>query len=276
MESSKAKCIIFVNQKGGTGKTTSCLAIAGHLVKSGAKVLLVDMDPQANATLGLGFSKTMIQNSMYDSILTHCKGYEGTPITEVIITTKIENLHLAPSESDLSVAEILIQNSPDRTNILNLIIENIINLYDYILIDPPSHLGLLTLNSLRVCNSAVIPMDPGIFSLSFLENFKNYCLEMYEITGHNIEEITVVMNRYIKTNFISSLFNKANPSQDMKEALHKINEKFFIIPESNEVYYAHKAGLPVSHYAPASDVSKAYLKIAEALAIKNPEPRAEA
>jgi len=98
-----AECIGFANHKGGTGKTTSCLSIAGYLAKSGSKVLVVDFDPQANATSGLGIDTRTPKYSMYDTVLGQCDDYEGVPITQVILETDVENLHVAPSELNLAV-----------------------------------------------------------------------------------------------------------------------------------------------------------------------------
>src|SRR6478735_1233096 len=123
--SGKAQCIAFANHKGGTGKTTSCLSIAGYLAKSGSKVLVVDFDPQANATSGLGIDKTSLRYSMYDAILNQCDGHEGVTIAHVIVETDIHNLHLAPSEFDLAVAECYMLNSRDRTNLLNHALERV-------------------------------------------------------------------------------------------------------------------------------------------------------
>ena len=103
-----AECIVFANHKGGTGKTTSCLSIAGFLAKSGSKVLVVDFDPQANATSGSGIDTLTLKYSMYDAFLDQCDGYEGVPITQVILETDVGNLHVAPSELDLAVAEVLV------------------------------------------------------------------------------------------------------------------------------------------------------------------------
>ncbi|MDM8554040.1 AAA family ATPase [Desulfococcaceae bacterium HSG7] len=261
--SERAECIIFANQKGGTGKTSSCLAIAGHLVQKGYKVLAVDIDPQANLTLGLGFSKSMVEKTMYDAILNHCNGYEGVSIKEVVIETKLENFHLAPAESDLCVAEILVQDAQDRTGVIKQVLEDVISLYDYILIDPPPHLGLLMLNGLRASDQVVVPVDAGIFSLVSLENFQNYCDEMKEMTGHAIEKKTVVMTRYARPGFISKLMRKTCPPQEMKEMLGKMYEHVFFVPESTEIYDAHKECLPISHFAPNSKISNTYRRITE-------------
>ena len=112
-----AECIVFANHKGGMGKTTSCLSIAGYLAKSGSKVLVVDFDPQANATSGLGIDMMSLKYSMYDAVLDQCDGYEGVPVTRVILETGMENLHVAPSEFDLGVAQVLMQRTKDRADI---------------------------------------------------------------------------------------------------------------------------------------------------------------
>jgi chromosome partitioning protein len=94
-----AECIAFANYKGGTGKTTSCLSIGGFLAKGGSRVLLIDFDPQASTTSGIGIDKLTLKHSMYDAILSLCDGYEGVPLRKTILETDVENLHLAPAGS---------------------------------------------------------------------------------------------------------------------------------------------------------------------------------
>jgi chromosome partitioning protein len=139
--SQTAECVVFASHKGGTGKTTSCLSIAGYLAKGGSKVLVVDFDPNSNATSGLGINVKTLKHSMYYVVLDQCDGYEGVPITQVILKTDVENLHVAPSELDLSVAEVFMQHSNNRAGILSRILREVRPLYDYILIDVP-HKGL--------------------------------------------------------------------------------------------------------------------------------------
>lgn len=147
--SSLAKCIAFFNKKGGSGKTTTCLSIAGWLAKKGKKVLVVDFDSQSNATSGLGIDAMSSRYTMYDAVLAYCNGDRGgVPITQVILKTEIENIHLAPSELDLSVTEVVMQGAKNRTGILNRILADVRPLYDYILLDLPSSLGPLSINGL--------------------------------------------------------------------------------------------------------------------------------
>lgn len=100
-----AECIVFANHKGGTGKTTSCLSIAGYLARSSRNVLVVGFDPQANATSGLGIDTMAVKNSIYDAVLDQCNSHEGVPITQAILETDVENLHVVPSELDLAGTE---------------------------------------------------------------------------------------------------------------------------------------------------------------------------
>ncbi len=183
-----AKCISFASHKGGTGKTTSCVNVAGFLSKKGRKVLLVDFDPQANATSGLGLNGSSVEHSIYDAVLGRCGGYENMPVTEIILETGIENLHIAPSELDLSVAEIVMQNAKNRTGILSGILEEVKPSYDYILIDLPTGMGLLKINGLCASDHAVVPLDPGVFSLEAIHNLKTTFQDIENMTGHSLSQ----------------------------------------------------------------------------------------
>jgi len=262
-----AECIAFANHKGGTGKTTSCLSIAGYLAKSGSKVLVVDFDPQANATSGLGIDMMTLKYSMYDAVLGQCDGYAGMPITEVMLETGVENLHVAPSELDLAVGEVLMQHTKDKAGILNRILEKVRPLYDYILVDLPPSSGLLTINGLCASDEVVIPLDASIFSLEALDNLKASFRDIKYMAGYSFNQITVVLTRYVKPNAFSRAFHKCNPWQEAEARLREMFHKVFIIPESVEIYKAQKERVPISHYALESRVGKAYAEIAENIII---------
>jgi len=262
-----AECIAFANYKGGTGKTTSCLSIAGYLAKSGSKVLVVDFDPQANATSGLGIDVMSLKHSMYDAVLANCDGYEGLPITQVILETDVENLHVAPSEFDLAVAEVLMQDTKDRAGILNRVLEEVSPLYDYILIDLPPSPGLLTINCLCSSDQVVVPIDPSIFSLEALENLKLSFRDIKRMAGHSIGHITPILIRYAKPDLLSRMSRKRNPSQEAEESLREMFDTVFIVPDSGGIYEAQREGIPISHYAPESKTGKAYAEIARSISI---------
>jgi len=264
---SRGQCVAFANHKGGTGKTTSCLSIAGHLAKGGSKVLVVDFDPQANATSGLGIDLMTLKRSMYDAVLDQCDGYEGVPIIQVILETNVENLHCAPSELDLAVAEVLMQQTKDRASILSRILEEVRPLYDYILIDLPPSSGLLTINGLCASDEVVVSLDPSIFSLESLENLKTSFRDIKRLAGHSINRIMWVLIRYAKPDAFSRMFHKSNSSQEVAARLKEMFHTVFIVPESVEIYQAQKERVPISHYAPESGVGKAYAEIAKTISI---------
>lgn len=256
--SKQASCIAFASHKGGTGKTTSCINIAGWLAKKDKKVLVVDFDPQANASSGVGLDVTSLQSSIYDAVLGLCEGYEGLDLEKVILQTDIENLHIAPSELDLSVAEVIMQQAMDKTFILRRLLEDVSSLYDYILIDLPTSAGLLTINGLCASEHVVIPLDPGIYALEALHNLRKTFEEIEEMSGHTIPQTTVCLTRYKKFNP-----ERHRPSQEIEANLKALFEPVFLIPDSIKIYEAEKEGKPLSHFAPKSRVSAAYEKIAE-------------
>ena len=259
------ECIAFANYKGGTGKTTSCLSIAGCLAKCGSKVLVMDFDPQANATSGLGIDTMTLKYSMYDAVLDQCDGYEGVPVTKVILETGIENLHVAPSELDLVVAEVIMQQTRNRASILKRVLEKVRPLYDYILIDLPPGSGLLTINGLCASDQLVVPLDPSIFSLEALDNLKTSFHDIKEMAGHSINRVTAVLIRYTKPAVFSRIRRRHNPSQDVEARLREMFGTVFIIPDSIEIYETQRQGLPISHCAPDSRAGRAYSEIAKSI-----------
>jgi chromosome partitioning protein len=266
--SNTAECIVFANTKGGTGKTTSCLSIAGYLVKSGSKVLVVDFDPQANATSGLGIDAMTLQYSMYDVVLAQCDGYEGVPITRAILETDVENLHLAPSELDLAVAEILMQRTRNRTSILNQALEEVRPLYDYILIDLPPSSGPLMINGLCASDQVVVPVDASIFSLEALEDLRALFRDVKRMAGHPINRIAVILTRYVRPSLFFRMLRKSNPSQEVEARLRETSQTVFIVPDSTEIYEAQREGIPISHYAPDSRIGGAYAEIARSISAR--------
>jgi chromosome partitioning protein len=260
--SETATSVVFINHKGGTGKTTSCLSIAGYLAKSGNKVLVVDFDPQANATMGLGIDMIGQRYSIFDALLNQCNGYEGVPITQVILDTDIENLHIAPSELDLSVADVVMHRTTNRVSLLNRALEDVRHFYDFILIDLPPNSGLLTINGLCASDQVIVPLDPSIYSLDVLDNLKISFNEVAKMAGHSIKQPEGILIRYVKPNIFSRILHKHNPSQEVESKLKEMFKKLYVIPYSEKIYEAQKAGVPISHYAPGSRAAKAYAKIA--------------
>ncbi len=157
-----SRIIAIVNQKGGVGKTTSAINLAASLAALERPVLLVDADPQANATSGLGFDKNAVVAGIYDVLV------EGADLSSIILKTSLEKLHLAPSQIDLAGAEIELVGREGRESILKPALESVAGRYDFILIDCPPSLGLLTVNALTAAHSVFIPIQAEYYALEGL------------------------------------------------------------------------------------------------------------
>ena len=258
-----AECIAFVNHKGGTGKTTSCLSIAGCLVKNSSKVLVVDFDPQASATSGLGIDVALLRHSIYDAVLSSCNGYSGLPIKRIILETDVKNLHVAPSELDLAVAEVIMQRAENKAGILKRILMEVRPLYEYILIDLPPSAGILTINGLYASDQVVVPLEPSIFSLEAMDNLRIILSDIERMTGHPMNRATVILNRYETVDIFSRVFFKGSPSREVIARLKQHFGAVLTVPDSRQIYLAQQRGNPLSHCAPKSKAGKAYEKIAE-------------
>ncbi len=161
------KTIAITNQKGGVGKTTTSINLAASLAILEYKTLIVDADPQANATSGIGFDPKQIQASIYECII------DDLNVENVIIQTKTPNLDLLPAHIDLVGAEIEIINIPDRENLMKVVLNKIKSKYDFIIIDCSPSLGLITVNALTAADSVIIPVQCEYFALEGLGKLLN-------------------------------------------------------------------------------------------------------
>ena len=162
-----AKIISIANQKGGVGKTTSSINIAASLAVAEKKTLLIDIDPQANSTSGLGIEPSKVEHSIYNVLSSQCS------LDEAIISTKVPNLDVVPSHINLVGSEIELVNIPFREKVLKKAFEHLTKNYKYIIIDCPPSLGLLTLNSLTASHSVLIPVQAEYYALEGLGQLLN-------------------------------------------------------------------------------------------------------
>lgn len=248
------RTITFANHKGGTGKTTSCINVAGFLAKNGKKVLVVDLDPQANLTAGLGIDKNKLKYHMYHVM------DKKIDIKNAILRTQIENIHLVPAHSDLLKADLKAYKSKNDAEILKDALKSVKKFYDFILIDTPPGNGHFIVNGAVAADSVLICLDPGIFALEGVETFdtviKKYCKKL----GF---DLNIAMALLTKTQRSFLPFVK-NPSKEIKQGVEEIlGKEVLTVPYSNAIYESQIKGIPVSHYKPNSRPGRAYAKIAE-------------
>lgn len=162
-----AKIIAFANQKGGVGKTTTCVNLSAFLTYLGQRVLLIDMDPQGNASSGVGIEKNKDTKTMYNLISKECY------VDEAILHTSVENLDIIPATVDLAGAEIDLVQMQSRETVVKNILAKVSDKYDFIMIDCPPSLGLLTVNSLTAANSVIIPIQCEFYALEGLTQLMN-------------------------------------------------------------------------------------------------------
>ena len=251
------KIISFTNQKGGVGKTTTCVNLSAYLAAMGQKVLILDLDPQGNATSGVGVEKHKGLKTIYDLI-------DGeSPIDEVIIQTQIDGLDIIPSTVDLAAAEISLVSLSNREKIIKEILGNVKEYYDFIMIDCQPSLGLLTVNALTESDSVIIPMQCEFYSLDGITQLMN-TLRLVKLHLNPTLDVEGVV-RTMKDNR-SNLINQVS-----QEIIKFFKSKVFdtYIPRNIRLAEAPSHGMPIILYDPSSKGAEAYLSLAEEFLNRN-------
>ncbi len=249
--------IAFAHHKGGTGKTTSCVNISGYLALWGKKVLVIDLDPQANATSALGIDKNNLGESMYDVMVGDAE------IADAVLETEIENIHLAPATLDLVGAESHLYRINNRISILKRSIEGIRKYYDYIMIDTPPGPGLFIINGVVASDYTIVTLDPGVFALEGVETLNLIFDDINESSGVRINPRMAILTRCNKASLFSMITGKRDPVKEIKKGMKGFFGSVYTVPYGVEVYEAQLKGVPISHYKPKCKAGVAYKKIAE-------------
>ncbi|MBI5621775.1 ParA family protein [Candidatus Falkowbacteria bacterium] len=245
-----SRIISIVNQKGGVGKTTTAVNLAAYLAEYGKNVLLVDMDPQANATSGLGIDHQNLEAGIYEVIAGQ------RSLRHIVVPTKHMGLKVAPATLSLAGASVELVNLPDREFKLHQALLEARGAYDYILIDCPPSLGLITINSLTAGDEILIPVQAEYYALEGLGQLMNTINLVKENLRPDIAVLGAVLTMYDRRNTLSN---------DVMEELYKyFPNRIFrsVIPRIVHLAEAPSYGQSILHYRPFSKGARAYDRLA--------------
>ena len=251
------KVISFANQKGGVGKTTTCVNVAAFVASMGQKVLLLDMDPQGNASSGLGIEKTKDTKTIYNVIS------KENYIEEAVVKTGIDGLDLIPATVDLAGAEIDLVQMSNREHVIDEILKKIKDKYDFIMIDCPPSLGLLTINSLVASNSVIIPIQCEFYALEGLTQLMNTIRLIIHHLNPNLQIEGVVL---------TMKDNRSNLVAQVSEEIKKFfGNKVFntYIPRNIKLAEAPSHGETIVTYDISSKGAEAYWRLSAELLDRN-------
>jgi chromosome partitioning protein len=239
--------VAVVNQKGGVGKTTSTINLGAALAEQGSRVLLVDFDPQGALSVGLGLNPNEIEVSVYDLLLDKTVG-----LSDVVAASKVPGLDLVPSNIDLSAAEVVLVTEVAREQLLKRCLEPAQQIYDYILIDCPPSLGLLTVNALTAANSVIIPLECEYFALRGMALLMDTVAKVQERLNPQLEVLGIVATmleaRTIHGREVLSRVGEAFGDKLFKTVIHK----------TIKFSEGSVAGVPILAYAPSSNGAQEY------------------
>lgn len=251
------KVIAFTNKKGGVGKTTTAVNMAAYCTEAGKKVLLVDIDSQGNATTALGFSKSALKESVYN-ILIEDDSAEGN-----ILHTEIEGLDVIPANVDLSGAEVNLVYKKSRERILKTALDKVRDGYDYIFIDCPPSLGLLTINAWVAADSVIIPLQSEYFAMEGVSQLMSTIGLVKQHLNPNLDIEGVVITMYDGRALVSRQI-VAEIKKFFKKKLYEM-----IIPRNVRLAEAPSHGMPIMLYEPKCIGARAYKALTEEFLAKD-------
>lgn len=245
------RIIAIANQKGGVGKTTTAINLSACLSEKGQKVLAIDMDPQGNMSSGLGLDKDSIDKTIYDMIIGE------SDVEEVINHGTIDNLDILPSNVDLSAVEIELIDVDNKEFVVRDAIQKIRDNYDYIIIDCPPSLSLLTINAMTTADSVLVPIQCEYYALEGLSQLIHTVELVKERLNSTLEIEGVVFTMYdARTNL--SLQVVENVKDNLQQNIYKT-----IIPRNIRLAEAPSYGTPINQYDPKSAGAESYMRLAE-------------
>lgn len=253
------RTIAIANQKGGVGKTTTAINLSACLAEKGKKVLAVDMDPQGNMTSGLGVDKDSVENTIYNLIIGEAK------MEEVLIKDVLENLDIIPTNIDLSGAEIELLDVEEKEYIVRNEIDKIKDNYDFIIIDCPPSLSMLTINAMTTADSVLVPIQCEYYALEGLSQLIHTVELVRDRLNPKLTIEGVVFTMYdARTNL--SLQVVENVKDNLEQTIYKT-----IIPRNIRLAEAPSYGIPINKYNPKSAGAESYLRLADEVIDKENE-----
>lgn len=251
------RSIAIFNQKGGVGKTTTNVNLGACLASLGKRVLVVDTDPQGNSTSGLGIEKSSLDYSIYDVLI------DDVSIKDVVLETEYDNLHVVPSNVELAGAEVELIDLNERQMRLKRKLDVVRDNYDFILIDCPPSLGILSINSLVAVDSVIIPIQCEYYALEGVGQLMNTYNLIRRSINPSLQIEGVLMTMFDKrTNLSQQVVDEVN--SHFKDTVFKT-----IIPRNVRLAEAPSFGMPIIYYDVMSRGAKAYINLADELISRN-------
>ena len=253
-----SKVIAFSNQKGGVGKTTTCVNVSACIATMGKRVLIVDVDPQGNASSGLGIQKNKLEASLYDVLIN------GVDANHAITSTTVPNLDTIPSTIDLAGAEIdIFNNTKKRDEVLKKALSLVTSNYDFVMIDCPPSLGLLTVNALSAADSVLVPLQGEFYALEGITQLMNTIKLVKKHNNPKLEIEGIVMTMYDPRSLLAQSVT-AEIANYFGGLMYQTK-----IPRNIRLSEAPSYGLPILQFDPRSTGGQAYIALSEEILVRN-------